>query len=484
MSAARTILRNSLFGVASEVAGGALFFAAFIMLARYLGSERFGQLSYVLAIAGIFQLVADLGLTNVVVREVAAARDRVGEIFATLQPLIWMLSIGCFGLIAAVAYLASPDAELFGATLFLGAAALATFHAVAYASVCRAYEEMGFNAVGNLTHKLVLLGCLAAAIVGRANLVGLGAAFLAGNLYQCAFFYAVVKRRYARQLRWRIDWRYARYLVAEAVPVGMAMICRRLNLHVDTLLLAALSSSGAVGLFSAAYKVIQVIDMLPFTLAMPLFPPFSRFARESRAALFAAVDRAFRVFLAIAFPLAGWLYFLAPELIVLLYGAPFADAASALRILAASVLFLFPTALYSYVFIAMGEARFYTLASAICLALKIVLDCALIVPLGHDGAAYGTLVAEIAFFASGALFLRRLGCRTPWLTLAAKPAAATLVSCAAAFAWMPAARPLELLAGATLLYGIGYLGVGLLLGAVRRDEFAALRDAILLRARP
>lgn len=478
MTPGRKILRNSFFGIASEAVGGALFFIVFIIIARFLGSEQFGVFSYILAFVGLFQLIADFGLTNVIVREISRSKDKAGQIMAAVMPLAWVFSLLIFGVIFVLGRALSTSQEGFEATLIMGVAVLTTFHSVAFGSVCRAFEEMGFNAAGNVTHKLVLFLLVLTAIHFDFGLVEIAEAFMLANIYQMLFFYIVVRRRYIK-MTWRFDLPYWWYLIKEGFPIGLAMVFRRITLHVDTLMLTALSTTSSVGLFNAAYKIIQMVDMIPFTLSLPLFPPFTRLALESRERLFVVVTQALTFFMVIALPICALIIIIAPQIVSVFYGTGYQGAAPTLRLLSITVIFLFPSALYVYLFSALGHQRFYSLSSAICLLTNTCLDLWLIPLYGHQGAAIATLCAEIAFFLSGAIYLWRLGYVLPYLKIVYKPLFAVSLASIALVSWLRYDKEASLaLMGMIGVYGFFYLGLILVFGAISRKQLTLLEETL------
>lgn len=471
--ALRVILRNSLFGVVGEAISGVLLFVVFIIIARWFGSSQFGTFSYILAFVGIFQLIADFGLTNILVREIARSREKVAEIVGAVRPLAWLFSALILVSVSAIAYPLSSSSEVYAATLLMAVAVLATFHSVIYGSVCRAHEEMGFNALGNAGHKVLLLGAVVLALTRDGGLLGVSIAFVAANVAQGVFFYLVARRRYLRHLQWKVDPGYWRYLVSEAAPVGIAMIFRRLTLHADTLLLAALSTSTAVGLFNVAYKLVQVVDMVPFTLALPLFPPLSRLARESKDKLHAVLSRVLSIFMIAGAPIAVWIFISAPLIVSLLFGDNYRDAVPVLRILAPAIVFLFPGALYIYLFSAIGKQGLQTLTAALCLGVNIALDLLLIPRYGHSGAAAATLIAEGVFFASGLWLLVRTGYRPPWLRTFVAPIFIAVVT-GAPLAWSAGFGSWTLFILASILFAITYFLLIILTGTLGAEDRALL----------
>lgn len=478
-NAIRVVLRNLVFGVAGEAVAGALNFLTFIVIARSLGAAGFGVFSSVLALVGIFQLFADFGLTTILVREIAREPQRLAQIMGALRPLAWLSSLLVFLAIALVGWQLSPSEDIYRATLLLGLAVLTTFHSFSYASVCRAFEEMGFNAAGNVTHKLLQIGLVMAALQISAGVVGVAAAMLAANLYQWLFFSVVVRRRYLHSLSWRFDFGYWRYLLFEAAPVGLAMVFRRANQQAGTLVLAALAPNVAVGLFNAAYKIIQMVDMIPFTLSLPLFPPIARLAGESRERLFVLLAQAWRMFMIAAAPLAVWLWVMAPCLIKLMFGTEYAAATDTLRVLIVAILFLFVTALYPYLFSSLQQQRSYSLSSAACLVVNILLGLLLVPSYGHFGAALAALAGEAIFCISGAWILHHLGLRLNVFKVFGPPLL-WAISAAPLLLWGLAAS-LAVAALSSFLYLALYLLLISFTGTLRREERNLLIAFILRR---
>ena len=476
-NASRVVLRNSIFGVASELIAGTLFFATFILIARALGTSEFGIFSYILAFVGIFQLLADFGLTNILVREITRDLSRVTEIVSTVRPLAWIFSSAIFVLIAAIGYPLSPTPQAYTATILLGLAVLATFHSFSYGSVCRAFEEMGFNAIGNVTHKILLILLVALAIKFDTGIIGAAAAMLIANIYQWVFFYLVVRVRYVSKIRWHYDFAYWRYLLVEAAPIGIAMVFRRASQHVNTLILTALSSNNSVGLFTVAYKIVQMLDMIPFTLSIPLFPQFVRLARESKEQLFRVLTHAIRIFMIIAAPIVIWTVVMARVLIELLFGTEYIESTTTLQVLAVSLLFLFFTALYSYLFSALDRQRFYTTTSGLCLLANVIMGFILIPYYGHLGAAIATLIAEAVFCVCGLWLLYSLGYRIAILRIVGTPFGLALIA-SAVLIWSTTQDSSLITVIASLFYMALYFILIIATGTLNTSELALMRSLI------
>ena len=71
MTVAQRIAKNTALLSISQILIYILTFFYTIYIARYLGAEGFGILSFALAFSGIFSIFADLGLNTLTVRELS-----------------------------------------------------------------------------------------------------------------------------------------------------------------------------------------------------------------------------------------------------------------------------------------------------------------------------------------------------------------------------------------------------------------------------
>jgi O-antigen/teichoic acid export membrane protein len=476
MTAGKRVVRNSLFGILSQALGGGLFFLVTLLVARHLMPERFGAFSFVFAYVTVFHMLADFGLSNILIREMSRQRQRIGEILGAVIPLVSLLALVGYAIIALSAGFLqiSPEAEL--AVYIMGATVLVTFHAAVYAAVCRAHEEMGFNAAGLILQRLVLLLLILTALYLDAGLPGIALCYLGERLFQWFFFYILVRVRYT-PYRWRLDITYWRYLLREGLPVGAGMVLRRISWYVDTFMLMALSTVASVGLFSAAYRVIQMVNVVPFTLSIPLFPMLSRLAVESHDKVFALYNRAQKIFLLLGLPIGLWILMLGPQLILLLFGQGYDAAGNTLRIMGAVAVLLFMNSLFVYLFSALGKQKFYMTSIAISLLLNILLDLILIPLWDIEGAAIATLCSELALYAAGIILLSRAGLVTDLLKLLLKPVSAVLLS-GGVLVWpLVSGSWTSLLIGTAGFAGL-FLALVLGLRIITRDEFLALKAAL------
>lgn len=475
MKQTQRIAKNMTVIVLSELIGFGLNFITIVVIARYLGVDQFGKYSFMLAFVWIFQLIADSGLSNIMIREIAVRKENLAYQLGVTKSLIWVFSFIAFAFIVLVVNIINPEEVVKNATQIMGLAVIATVHAIGYTSVFRAMEEMEYNAVGFVLHKIILLGLILFVIKSSLGLREIALSYLLSNVSLWFFYYVIVRFRYLKP-KMVIDFKAWRFYIAESIPIGIGSLLRKISWQVDILILSAISTATAVGLFSAAYRIIQSINLLPQTVAMPLFPVYSRLARSSHAELFTAYEKSLKFMYLLSVPLVVILVALSRAIVLVVYKQQFEASSFALQILSLTLIFLFPTAQFVYLFAALNKQQFYTVSSVACLLINVALDFMLIPKMGFVGACIGTLGAEVTLFGIGIYFAKKIDKNFSFIRVSWKP----LVSGIAMWAVLCQfkAFPMHWMIVGILLSAGVYILLNIILKTFSKSELYAIKDSI------
>src|SRR5581483_7523580 len=176
--------------------------------------------------------LADLGLCNILIRELARAPERLPEILGKAQGLIWAMTFAAAGvMLAVVPFLHFPTYVKLLA-LGMGAATLSQFHAMGYGSALRAREENELHAIGFFLHKVLFLALIIAGLKLGAALPGVVLAHFIPSLVQWGLYRRMVSKRYGHPPL-AVDWAMWRYLLTHSIPVGGATALRLLSQQID-----------------------------------------------------------------------------------------------------------------------------------------------------------------------------------------------------------------------------------------------------------
>ena len=173
----------------------------------------------------------------------------------------------------------------------------------------------------------------------------------------------------------------------------------------DRLFLYVFAPPAVVGLYAAAYSVIQPFYMINAVIWDAMYLPLARALRTERLR---PLFRRYVDLMAFAtIPLGFFLTWFAPTVIAILYGAQYEGAAEYLGILGWVITFGYTSGIAVLPFSAWNQAREYGNATALGGSLNLVLNIALIPPFQGLGAAWATVAAKIAVTIAGLWYFRR-----------------------------------------------------------------------------
>src|SRR3990172_717922 len=161
---AQRVMQNSVLRVGGYAIGAGLYFLTIILTARYLGTERFGNFAFILAFVSIFQLVVDMGVRNILIRDIAVDKAHFAQKLGVARTLLWILSCLTMVLIVLVANVLHVSEEVRQSIYLAGLAVIVTFYGLGYSAVLRAFEEMEWDILGFVLHKVVFIGLIGSMI--------------------------------------------------------------------------------------------------------------------------------------------------------------------------------------------------------------------------------------------------------------------------------------------------------------------------------
>ena len=469
MSLARRAGLNIAFKALGEVSRLA-WALLLILVARRLGGESLGRISFAYSFTYIFVLLTDLGLNILVVREVARERAAAGRYLGNLLSIKLVSAPVVFGFIAAAIVLSGYPSEVVTVVLLFAGITLARGLLELYGAVFSGLEVMGREAFLKNLHQVSLFVSGVIALSVGCGPIGLAVALLIASILVVAIGYGMARRTVPSV---RLLWDVALWLrlLRRAFPVAMIVMFMVLYNESDIVLLTYLGQEEReVGWYAAASKIMKMLQLIPMLVVSGVYPVFSDLARGSKGALGTAYRGTLKLLLMIAIPVTIVVAGLAGPVIRVVYGPGFTQAVIPLRLLACSVPFLYLGYVLVNVLVSSDRLTCAKLATGGAGAVNIAANLLLIPAYGIAGSAMAAIAAQIALVVIGAFVVERAVARSRWFQLALKPmiaGAAMLIAIALiGHTFWAVAFPAGL--------GI-YLLMLVVTGALREEEFMAVR---------
>lgn len=373
-----------------DLSGRLLLALAWILLARRLGTAMLGVVEFSLGILAYFQLATHAGLDWTGMRRIAQGGD-AGRTVRELWGLRLVLAgVGFLVLLLVARRLPQPGVApllaSYGALLFCAAANLRW----AFLAEERGRPVVSLSALAQLAFLAAIL-CLVHGPrdVHRLPWIQLSSEMIV--VLGLAFLFVRSGRALVP------EWSPARWRAAlrEALPIGGTQLVGQVLYNLDVVLLGLLGFLDRVGIYTAAYRVVLLLQVVPAAYFTAIFPALAR-EYDSPASRPASelARRTLHFMIAIVAPVSLTVFEGADWIVTTLYGAAFAGAGGVLRLLVWSFPIVAVRGLFRHLLITTHQEGAHFLLSLAAAALNLAMNLALIPRFHALGAAVATIASE------------------------------------------------------------------------------------------
>ena len=393
----------------------------FIYIARKLGDEDFGKLSFAYSFAGICFIVADFGLSTLLIRNVSRQKELTREYVGNILTLKIVLSLICISVIGIFILFTDYPTDvimilvIFGGVMFFKA--LIDF----FCAVLNAHERMDIEAfLKGTNHILLFLSGIVVLVLGF-GLFGLANVFLVVYLISSIIGFYIVYVSIVK-IRPSFDLRFWKHILRESLPLALTVIFTVIYFKIDVVMLSLIRGDNSeIGWYSAAMRLIELVGVVPALIVSALFPIVSSLYKESIDSLKNVFKTSFRYLLAIALPIAVGTLLLSEHLIYTIYGEEYVKTIPALKILATALVFIFVNYILMNILVAVDRQKTNAIIAGTCVFVNIALNLCLIPHYGYLGAGTATVITEIVLFALGLCFVAKYVCKVNVITMLIRP---------------------------------------------------------------
>jgi O-antigen/teichoic acid export membrane protein len=402
-------------------------FAAYYL--RVLGPADAGSFATAIAIAGMFEILANFGLNILLIREVSQDKSqarryllntsllRIGTTAVALLPIlvyIWQASQASNPL---------TGEEVTAILLMMGGMVFSGL-ALGVTGLFYVYEEAELPAAMSTVTTMLKVGLGVVVLLLGYRFVGLAAVSIVVNLITLAALTIIAFRRFPLPGRWQVDTRLQRRMVRQGFPLMLIHLLQTVFISIDVILLRQLLANGetVVGWYNSAYKWFNALQIIPSYFTLALFPIISREIAHNLESAARMYRLALKLMLLLALPTAVTISFAATFLVRLLGGAEFLPhGAIALQIVIWSIPFGWLNSVTNYVLIALGLESKQPQAFILAVGFNIVANWLLIPRYSYLAAGVITILSEGVLLLMFERYRRQRMPGMDWMRLLARP---------------------------------------------------------------
>ena len=371
----------------------ASFFVA-IYIARFLGPEEFGTLTYVISIVFLFMGVARLGMETILVRELVkepeASNDYMGSAFALmlLGSIASILVIGLYTYFFEASYQIRLYLALMSIGLLFQPFLVVDFNFQSKINVKFSSIAKSFSYILGSSVKIYM-------VFIKAPLIYFVVAYIIDYFVIALLLYLMHIYKKQPANFFHIRMKYVRILLKSAFPLVLSSFTMSLYMTIDKILIKHFLGLDSLGVYSAALKMYEGWLFFPIVVGTSLLPALVKLKQGSELSYQKNMTRIFSLVIWSSLLIALVATFFSEWIIQSTFGEAYQGASDSLIIIMwASAFIGIGTISYTYFTVEKMENKLI-IRTLMALVINLTLDIVLIPVYGIEGAAIATLVSVI-----------------------------------------------------------------------------------------
>ena len=376
-------------------------------ITRIFSSEGIGQYEWVKSVITILLLIASMGITTYAIREGSKIREDRAKFTKFAQELFILNLISTaicyailFVLILTVPRFSEYKTYLLIYSINIGLSALSLDW------VYGVYEDYAYITIRQIIVQALSV-CGLFIFVRTKNDLILYIIITTVSNSGANIFNFIRARKYVN-FKPVGHYNLMLHLIPVLIFFGTRFAMNAYN-SIDSFLLGMMCSDDSVGYYNVAVKINSII--VTFFIAMsPVYLPrmMKYISCKDKSALDGLLNKVIRLKTLLIYPMMGGLFCLAPQIVWLLGGDDFEESIFTLRLLCFALGFIILSSIVQKdVMIPRGREKAVFVLTFVAAVSNVLISFILIMFVGYNGAAFGSLAAEGVVFITGVLYINK-----------------------------------------------------------------------------
>jgi O-antigen/teichoic acid export membrane protein len=394
MTTTKKIAHNTIVQMIGKIIATLLGLLGVGLMTRYLGKEQFGWYITTISFLQFLGILIDFGMIPVTAQMLSEPRFDKKKLFQNLLTFRFVTAVLFLALAPLIALFFPYPREVKIAISFTTIAFLGISMNQVLIGLYQKKLHMHIQAIGEVLSRVVLVGGLYFLMQrGSSFLPIIGIISLASVVYTA---YLWIHARKLTDVTFAFDKTIWKAIITKMWPIAISIIFNVVYLKGDIILLSLYGSQTEVGLYGAAYRVIDILAQTAM-LFMGIMLPLLAYAwsRDNAKEFRVRYQQAFDTLTMLAVPMVIGTFILAEPIMLLVAGKEFAASADALRILSLAVGGVYLGAIFGHVAVSINKQK-QTMWIYISNAVLTLIGYLIFIPLyGMRGAAWMTVFSEL-----------------------------------------------------------------------------------------
>lgn len=364
-----------------------------------VGEQEYGIYFILFNFSFLFHILLDLGINQFNNNEIASKNEKIGQLYGQLFYI--KIALAAFYLLCTfiLAFVFDFSSRYVSLLLFFTANQIFLSFILFARSNFTALEWNGYDRFFSIFDRSISIIVLALIIYTHllpTISIELFVMIQTGSLFLSALLSNFIVFMQSKIKFPKLQLDYIQSLLKQSLPYAIVVLLMTFYTRIDTLMLdQLLPSTGQeeAGVYAAAYRLLDAVNMIPFLLTSLLIPFFAK-QWQAKKAVDDVLKTAVQWMIMISWPFVLLIYFFHEQILTLLYVDSNATWYPSFQLL----LFTFPMVFLGYIFggylTGTRQLKWISYFAIFTILVNLLANYLLIPRYGAFGAAIATLIAQ------------------------------------------------------------------------------------------
>jgi len=376
--------------------------AVTVIVTRAFGKQGYGAFSLMQTFPALFFIIADFGLNAIVTRELSkdfntADRYFTSALFIRILLSLVLIVVGSL----VILFLPYSDFVKFGIiiSMFLVLTqALFTTTNIIFQTKLR-YD---LSTIGLILGSLAILLLVIFLSKQNADISWISFSYVVGGAVAVVLNFLLFPKVGFRPT-YKTNSNDVKYLFYNSLPLGLMFVFSQINFKADSLLISVLKLPKGLGLsglesvavYGLAYKVFEVLLVIPTFVMNSVYPVFVHHLVVGKKALLSTFFKVLSVTFVIGILMSFATAFFAPQIIKVLGGTPFIQSSDVLKILMLGLVIFYLTQPVSWFIVTLNGQKYLPVVYLLSAVFNVSLNLYFIPKYSFYASSYITWLSEL-----------------------------------------------------------------------------------------
>ena len=408
------VAANTIYQVIGKVISMSITMLAVIIITRTYGREDYGAFSLMQSWPALFFVIVDFGINAVAARELSRDWSKANKYLGNILVIRFLFSLLIVVFLSIVLSFFPYSLELKNG-IRLGLLILVTQSLYSTTNIFfQVRLKYDLSTIAYICGYIVIFLLIIILSGLKIDIMWVNFSYVVGGVITFILSLLFLKKLSVVPI-FSFDKNLFKYLITSSLPIGIMFIFSQMSFKEDALMLSILklpssyelSNTESVAIYSLAYKVFEVLLVLPTFFMNSVYPVLVLDMEKGESILkktFSKVIR-FSLFSGVLVGLLGIIF--APLAIRILGGEGFNQSIDVLKILSGGIFIFYLTSPISWLIMTLGYQKYLPWIYFVSFSFNMILNLIFIPKYSFYGASWITIASEFIVLILLLIFARK-----------------------------------------------------------------------------